>query len=47
VTEHDDERNERLPKVHVVDKRRYREGEAAEQAPPARAGFTLRQMPVC
>jgi molecular chaperone GrpE len=37
VTEHDDERNERLPKVHVVDKRRYREGEPAEQAPPARA----------
>jgi molecular chaperone GrpE len=36
VTEHDDELDERRPKVHVVDKRRYREGEAPEQAPPAR-----------
>jgi molecular chaperone GrpE len=40
VTEHDDELNERRPKVHVVDKRRYREGEPAEQAPPARAAET-------
>jgi molecular chaperone GrpE len=40
VTEHDDELNERLPKVHVVDKRRYREGEPPEQAPPARAAET-------
>jgi molecular chaperone GrpE len=40
VTEHDDERDERRPKVHVVDKRRYREGEPAEQAPPARAAET-------
>jgi molecular chaperone GrpE (heat shock protein) len=40
VTEHDDELNERRPKVHVVDKRRYREGEPPEQAPPARAAET-------
>jgi molecular chaperone GrpE len=40
VTEHDDELNELRPKVHVVDKRRYREGEPAEQAPPARATET-------
>ena len=40
MTEHDDELNERRPKVHVVDKRRYREGEPAEQAPPARAAET-------
>ena len=40
MTEHDDERNERRPKVHVVDKRRYREGEPAEQAPPARGAVT-------
>jgi molecular chaperone GrpE len=40
VTEHDDELDERRPKVHVVDKRRYREGEPAEQAPPARAAET-------
>jgi len=40
VTEHDDELNERRPKVHVVDKRRYREGEPAEQTPPARAAET-------
>jgi molecular chaperone GrpE len=40
VTERDDELNDRRPKVHVVDKRRYREGEPAEQAPPARAAET-------
>jgi len=40
VTEHDDELNERRPKVHVVDTRRYREGEAPEQAPPARGAET-------
>ncbi len=40
MTERDDELNERRPKVHVVDKRRYREGEPAEQAPPARAAET-------
>ena len=40
MTEHDDELNERRPKVHVVDKRRYREGEQAEQAPPAGAAET-------
>jgi molecular chaperone GrpE len=40
VTEHDEELDERRPKVHVVDKRRYREGEPAEQAPPARAAQT-------
>jgi molecular chaperone GrpE len=40
VTEHDDELNERRPKVHVVDKRRYREGEPPEQAPPARGAET-------
>ena len=40
MTEHDDELNERRPKVHVVDKRRYREGEPAEQTPPARAAET-------
>jgi molecular chaperone GrpE len=40
VTEDDDQRTERRPKVHVVDKRRYREGEPAEQAPPARATET-------
>lgn len=42
MTEHDDELNERRPKVHVVDKRRYREGEPAEQVPPARAAETAR-----
>ena len=40
MTEHDDELDERRPKIHVVDKRRYREGEPAEQAPPARAAET-------
>jgi molecular chaperone GrpE len=40
VTEHDDELDERRPKVHVVDKRRYREGEPPEQAPPARGAET-------
>jgi molecular chaperone GrpE len=40
VTEHDDEHDDRRPKVHVVDKRRYREGEPAEQVPTARAAET-------
>ena len=40
MTEHDDELNQRRPKVHIVDKRRYREGEQAEQVPPAGAAET-------